>query len=194
MPQRKKTKKFFSIILIILGSILFLYSFISHIRLAEFYLDSPFYDNVFSYFFAAILGRLGWGMHFGITLVLIGIYLLKEKGTDAFTGSAMIAEDYGSGNGTVHDTSAHNYAQPSTIQQGMARPYPQKDMSVVDWLIVLLLTAIPVVNIIMLLVWAFGGDDPKKNYARAALIYVAASIFLSLIIFVLFTLPLLMYL
>lgn len=194
MPQRKNTKRFFSIILIILGSILFLYSFISHIRLAQFYIDSPLYDNFFSYFFAAVFGRLGWGMHFGITLVLIGIYLLKEKATDSFTGSAMVAEDYGGGNSTVHDTPVHDYTQPLSIQQGMGRPSQKKDLSVVDWLIVLLLTAIPVVNVIMLLVWAFGGDDPKKNFARAALIYVAVSIFLSIIIIILFTLPLLMYL
>jgi len=47
-------------------------------------------------------------------------------------------------------------------------------MKVGDWLIVLLLLIIPVVNLIMLLIWAFGSDtNPNKsNYAKAALIWM----------------------
>lgn len=52
----------------------------------------------------------------------------------------------------------------------------QNNSSVVktsDWVITLLLLAIPLVNIIMLFVWAFGsGTNPSKaNFAKAALIW-----------------------
>ncbi|MBN1768141.1 MAG: hypothetical protein JXR50_07245 [Prolixibacteraceae bacterium] len=53
----------------------------------------------------------------------------------------------------------------------------QNNSSVVktsDWVITLLLLAIPLVNIIMLFVWAFGsGTNPSKaNFAKASLIWV----------------------
>ena len=44
-----------------------------------------------------------------------------------------------------------------------------------DWLVTLLLASIPVVNLIMLFIWAFGGDtNPNKsNWAKAGLIWMA---------------------
>lgn len=52
-----------------------------------------------------------------------------------------------------------------------------------DWIVTFILQAIPVVNIVMLFVWAFSSTTPdsKKNYARAALIFVAIGIVLSII-------------
>ncbi|MFC3771204.1 hypothetical protein [Paenibacillus sp. GCM10012303] len=57
-----------------------------------------------------------------------------------------------------------------------------------DWMITILLMAIPIVNIVMLFVWAFGGNtNPSKaNYAKAALIWVVIGIVLNVIIFVFF--------
>lgn len=57
----------------------------------------------------------------------------------------------------------------------------QNNSSVVktsDWVITLLLLAIPLVNIIMLFVWAFGsGTNPSKaNFAKAALIWALIAI------------------
>lgn len=50
-------------------------------------------------------------------------------------------------------------------------------VSVSDWMITALLTAIPLVGFIMLFVWGFGGNvnTSKKNWARAALIWMAIS-------------------
>ena len=44
-----------------------------------------------------------------------------------------------------------------------------------DWLVTLLLASIPVVNLIMLFIWAFGSDtNPNKsNWAKAGLIWMA---------------------
>ena len=41
--------------------------------------------------------------------------------------------------------------------------------SVTDWVITLFITYIPLVNIIMLLIWAFDSETPlnKKNWAKA---------------------------
>jgi len=61
-------------------------------------------------------------------------------------------------------------------------------MSVKDWVITLIVTAIPVVGFIMLFVWAFGsGTNPNKaNWAKAGLIFFAIMIVLYILIFMLF--------
>ncbi|WP_227396330.1 hypothetical protein [Jeotgalibacillus aurantiacus] len=65
--------------------------------------------------------------------------------------------------------------------------YPQKEMRTKDWLITLLLLAIPIVNIVLLFVWAFGGDtSQKKYYSRASLILAAIFVGLYILLFVLF--------
>ncbi|MCF8360569.1 MAG: hypothetical protein K9H26_17580 [Prolixibacteraceae bacterium] len=47
-----------------------------------------------------------------------------------------------------------------------------------EWIITILLMAIPVVNIIFLLIWAFGsGTNPTKaNFSKAALIWMLIAI------------------
>ena len=46
-------------------------------------------------------------------------------------------------------------------------------MSVKDWLITIIITAIPIVGLVMLFVWGFGsGTNPSKaNWAKAILIF-----------------------
>lgn len=58
-------------------------------------------------------------------------------------------------------------------------------LSVGDWFVTLLITAIPLVNLIMLFVWAFGNgtNQNKANWAKASLIWVAIAIVLYVIIF-----------
>lgn len=53
-----------------------------------------------------------------------------------------------------------------------------------DWVVTILLTAIPIVNIIMICVWAFGSDTAtsKKNFAKAQLIFIAIAIVLVIIL------------
>ncbi|HPE34170.1 MAG TPA: hypothetical protein PLI65_05165 [Bacteroidales bacterium] len=54
-----------------------------------------------------------------------------------------------------------------------------------DWVVTMLISAIPIVGIIMLFVWAFGsGTNPSKaNWAKAALIWMVIGI----VIFILFS-------
>ena len=49
----------------------------------------------------------------------------------------------------------------------------EKQMSLGDWILTYLLMCIPLVGIIMLFVWAFGGcDQPsKKTWAQATLVW-----------------------
>lgn len=68
------------------------------------------------------------------------------------------------------------------------QPFNTNVVSVKSWLGTLALLIIPVVNIILLFVWAFGGDTNlnKQNYAKAQLILMAIIIGLYLIVFVFF--------
>lgn len=61
-------------------------------------------------------------------------------------------------------------------------------MSVKDWVITLIISAIPLVGIIMVFVWAFGsGQNPNKsNWAKGALIMAAIFIALYILFFLLF--------
>ncbi|MCL9659138.1 hypothetical protein SK066_16370 [Paenibacillus hunanensis] len=65
---------------------------------------------------------------------------------------------------------------------------PAPVISVKEWMITLLLLAIPLVNLIMLFIWAFGGGTniSKSNYAKAALLWAAIWIVVYIIFFVLF--------
>jgi len=62
------------------------------------------------------------------------------------------------------------------------------EMSVSDWLITFLITAIPLVNIVMLFVWAFGNDNnqTRRNWAKANLIMILIFIALYTIFFMVF--------
>ena len=55
-----------------------------------------------------------------------------------------------------------------------------KPVSVGNWMLTYLLMCIPLVNIVMLFVWAFSGSTPvsKANWAKASLIWVLISIVL----------------
>ncbi len=55
-----------------------------------------------------------------------------------------------------------------------------------EWMITLLIAAIPIVNIIMLFVWAFGANtkQSKANWAKASLIWIAIAIVFYLVVIV----------
>ncbi|WP_258166510.1 hypothetical protein [Paenibacillus sp. PCH8] len=61
-----------------------------------------------------------------------------------------------------------------------------KPVSFGSWMLTLFLMMIPIVNIIMLFVWAFGDSNPSKaNYAKAALLWAAIGIVIYILIMVL---------
>lgn len=64
----------------------------------------------------------------------------------------------------------------------------RNEISVGDWMITLLISYIFPINIIMWLVWAFGGGThpSKKNFALAALIWFAIGIVLIILFVIIF--------
>ena len=59
----------------------------------------------------------------------------------------------------------------------------QEVMSVGSWLITLLILAIPCVNIVMYFIWAFGnGNENRKNFCRAGLIFMMIAVVLSVLL------------
>lgn len=61
-------------------------------------------------------------------------------------------------------------------------------MSVKDWVVTLIISALPVIGIIMLFVWAFGsGNNPNKaNWAKGALVLAAIVLVLYILFFLIF--------
>lgn len=62
------------------------------------------------------------------------------------------------------------------------------EMSVGDWLITFLITAIPIVGVVMLFVWAFGSNDntTRGTWAKANLIMILIMIALYTIFMLVF--------
>lgn len=60
-----------------------------------------------------------------------------------------------------------------------------KPVGVGDWMVTYLLMCIPVVNIILLFVWAFGDNTPvsKANWAKASLLWLLLAIMFYLALF-----------
>lgn len=57
-----------------------------------------------------------------------------------------------------------------------------------EWLVTILITAIPLVNVIMLFVWAFGSNTKlsKANWAKATLIFLVIVFVLYFVVIVTF--------
>jgi hypothetical protein len=54
-------------------------------------------------------------------------------------------------------------------------------MTVGNWVVTLLLLAIPIVNLIMLFIWAFGDKSAKTTFAKAYLIWTVIGLALAVI-------------
>jgi len=64
----------------------------------------------------------------------------------------------------------------------------ERPVSVGDWMLTIFLMAIPIVNFILLFVWAFGSNTApsKANWAKATLIWMLIGIALWVVLAVLF--------
>lgn len=71
-----------------------------------------------------------------------------------------------------------NYSQPPQSQGYSGRIEGAPVMTVGNWVITMLIMCVPLVNIVMLIVWAASStENPnRKNWAVAQLIFVAISI------------------
>lgn len=68
-------------------------------------------------------------------------------------------------------------------QQEIAGYENKAVVSIGDWIVTMILMMIPLINFIMLLVWAFSGGTPKSksNWAKATLIFMLLGIVLTII-------------
>ncbi len=100
---------------------------------------------------------------------------------------------------TTH-TQVPPYTQiPSQVQQGQGAPYNLNDaqqqtvskntaldapLTVLDFFLMSLLSFVPIIGFIFLLIWAFSGNTNinRKNYARAALIWILVSVGLMILL------------
>lgn len=76
-----------------------------------------------------------------------------------------------------------NSMQQNYNQANNSGPYLEPPMTMGDWLITLLILAIPCVNIVMMFIWGFGsgGNTSRKNYCRAALVFALIGIVISVV-------------
>ena len=77
------------------------------------------------------------------------------------------------------------YQQPP---QQAAPPATEEPMTLGDWMVTILISSLPIVNIIMLFVWAFGGQAKinKSNWAKASLLWVAIWVVIHILMMTLF--------
>lgn len=56
-------------------------------------------------------------------------------------------------------------------------------VSIGDWIVTMIIMVIPVINFIMLFVWAFSGGTPKSksNWAKATLIFMILGIIFTIV-------------
>ena len=76
----------------------------------------------------------------------------------------------------------------TTVNPQPAKPYMPlqnqvQEISIGEWMVTLLLTYLPLVNIVMLFVWAFGsGTNPTKaNWAKASLIWMLIGVVIAIL-------------
>ncbi len=59
----------------------------------------------------------------------------------------------------------------------------ERPLSMGEWIITLIVLAIPCAGIIMMFVWSFGeGNISRRNYCRASLVFIAVGLVLALLL------------
>ncbi len=86
---------------------------------------------------------------------------------------------------------SQGYQQPSQdfarVQQAYEAPYTEEPITFGDWMLTKLIMCIPIVNLVMMFVWAFGnGKKSKSNIFKAELIWMLIQIVLSIIFMIIF--------
>lgn len=75
------------------------------------------------------------------------------------------------------------------VQTEMTNTQDDAPLSFGTYMLLFLVMMIPIVNIVVLLLWAFGHqvNTNKKNFSRAALVYMAIGIVLSIVVILVMT-------
>ncbi len=76
-----------------------------------------------------------------------------------------------------------NYEQKLNME---TKPQYEEPVSVKEWIITMLLLMIPIVNLVLMFVWAFSSEEKKSksNYFKASLIIAAVLLALYFLVFI----------
>lgn len=88
-------------------------------------------------------------------------------------------------NGTENNQGYNQYGQPYNNFQQPQVSENEKVMSVGSWLVTQLLLCIPIVNIILIIVWAVGGKNTNKNKSNFFRAYLILAAITFVVVFVL---------
>jgi cellulose synthase/poly-beta-1,6-N-acetylglucosamine synthase-like glycosyltransferase len=101
--------------------------------------------------------------------------------------------DASSGDGfTIRENPRQGGFRITKFAQTMANRNDNNYISVWYWMFMLLITAIPIIGFIMVLVWAFTGDnESRKNYFRAILAWILIFVVFAVALVFLGSLPVL---
>ena len=97
-----------------------------------------------------------------------------------------MSQDFNNGddlfNQGYYQPNVDNYQQPSNTGYYQS----SSDMTVKDWLLTYLLCCIPIANIVLMFMWAFGNKakPSKKTWARAGLILCLIVLVIEVLMFV----------
>lgn len=113
-----------------------------------------------------LLGRYGFGFHLAFLLLIVGVlYLYME---------------YGTRNGNVKRPETISMEEKKQLEE--VQQVQHKQLSVLQWFGTFLLLGIPLVNFILLLIWGFGADNPRKNFSLGILLYSLVTLVFALLI------------
>ena len=64
------------------------------------------------------------------------------------------------------------------------QPYQRNELSVGDWILTLIVLAVPLVNVVMYLYWAFSSSahPTRRNFSRASLVLFAIGVAFYLVV------------
>lgn len=123
--------------------------------------------------------------HIAIQLTIMVIFLLiKSQGEKKMDNNNFNNEN--SNNGYFNNFNNNN-SNNDNYNSDPYNPYNntqlEEPVSFKEWMITILIMLIPVVNIVMFFVWAFGGSakKSKSNFFKAMLIYLAIAIIIEII-------------
>lgn len=86
-------------------------------------------------------------------------------------------QQYNNQQQSYYQPQQQNYYQPNQVPL-------EEPVSLGDWILTLIIMAIPCVNLIMMFVWGFGSGvkTSKKNYCRAMLVFLLIAVVFYLLI------------
>lgn len=86
----------------------------------------------------------------------------------------------------MNNEETNQAASASPVEQVVPKAIKQAPVvSTQEWIITILITTIPIINLIMLLIWAFSKEENpnKANWAKANLIWMLVGIILLMLFF-----------